>query len=85
LKLTLPSTRSKVKALRASLADDPTDDPLLLGPIIAKHYKQVWKKAPSADEECMEEYLEEYDRRIDPSLIKEISLETILQAIDMAP
>jgi len=87
LKLYLPSTRTKVEALREGKDNNPTNDPAKLGPLICDYYGKIWGEASqkSSRSEDMDRYLKDYHRRIDPSLISDITLETVLNAISMAP
>ena len=86
IKVTLPSTRIKVRALRTSTDENPSSDPGIIGPVIQNHYKKIWAKCPSDKSKSkMADYLHEYNRKINLESIQQVSLEIILQAIDMAP
>jgi hypothetical protein len=63
IKLSLPSTKKRVSALRESVNDAPTSDPSRLGSIIASHYGQLWSGPTanaSARASTIEAYLDEY-------------------------
>jgi hypothetical protein len=61
LKIILPSTRSKVKALRPSVDEPPSYDPAVIGPIIRKHYKKIWAKSyPGSNKHKIASFLEDY-------------------------
>ena len=87
LKLKLPSTRTKVQALRAGPDFAPSSSPTVIGPIIKKHYGNLWSAVDTGPNRHNElrDYLEDYDRRIDPKEITECSLELVEKAIRMAP
>ena len=87
IKFTLPSTRSKVKALRPTTDGLPSTDPVVIGPVIQNHYKKIWSRCASSadDKRKMTSFLSDYDRKVKSELIKPVSLEVILQAIDVAP
>ena len=76
LQLKLPSTRSKIVALRAGPSNDPSSDLDVIGPLIQAFYGRIWRAdgvRPGLQNE-LHLYLEEYKRRIDPTEIVEISL-----------
>ena len=87
LKLTLPSTRTKIEALKAGPDRIPSSDPLVIGPVIQEHYSNVWKLVPPGPDRNNEvsEYLSDYKRRVSDDSILELSLELVLRAIHMAP
>ena len=67
LKIILPSTRNKLKVLKATPGSEPSANPNIVGPIIKKHYQKVWENvSKGADRgEIIDEYLQGYDRTID--------------------
>jgi hypothetical protein len=87
LKLTLPSTRSKIEALRPSHDLPITDDPRTLGPLIQSHYGKIWRKVDHGRgrNTSLFSYLSSYNRVIDESKIKDITLPSILQSIHSSP
>ena len=84
IKITLPSTRPSVHALRSTLSDPPVSSPDLLGHIISDHYSSLWK-ASSSDDDFREGYLADYNKEIRSSLLNEPSLELVNRAIVLAP
>ena len=84
IKITLPSTRSSVRALRSNLSDPPVSSPELLGHIISDHYGSLWSVSDT-DEDFRENYLADYDKNIDTSLLTEPNLELVNRAIVLAP
>ena len=84
IKITLPSTRPSVHALRSTLSDPPVSSPDLLGHIISDHYSSLWK-ASSSDDDFREGYLADYNKEICSSLLNEPSLELVNRAIVLAP
>ena len=87
LKLSLPSTRTKIEALRVGPDRIPSTDPSLIGPVIQDHYGKLWRAADvgGGRPEALDEYLNDYDRKVDPGEILEITLELVQKAIRMAP
>ena len=87
LKVKLPSTRTKIQALRVGPDKTPSSNPDLIGPLIKDHYDKIWKAAtvPSDRQASLDAYLSDYDRCIDPSKIIDINLELVEKAIHMAP
>ena len=55
--------------------------------MIKEHYGKIWKAAEFGEnrQEDLMKYLDDYDRRIDPSDILEIDIELVEKAIRMAP
>ena len=87
LKLKLPSTRSKIEVLRVGPDKVPSNDPADIGPLIRDHYGKIWKAADVGPnrQENLRDYLEDYDRWINPDDILEIDLDLAQKAIHMAP
>ena len=87
LKFKLPSTRTKIEALRVGPDKTPSNRPAEIGPLIREHYGKIWKAAEFAEDrqEKLEDYLSNYDRRIDPKDILDIDIELVEKAIRMAP
>ena len=87
LKLTLPSSRTKISALRTSTSSPPSSSPSVIGPIISSHYSKIWSPMVQGLERSpfLNSYLDDYDRTIDSSLITAPSLDLVLQAIHLAP
>ena len=87
LKLLLPSTRTKIEALRVGPDNLPSADPSLIGPVIQEHYSKIWRAADVGigRQDRLAEYLCDYDRRVDPDEILEVTLELVQKAIRMAP
>ena len=88
LKISLPSTRSKIVALRSDSDSPLVDDEAQLGPIIKSHYKKIWRKVafdPHMRASSLQSFLARYTNKIDPSLVERPTLETVLRAIHMAP
>jgi hypothetical protein len=87
LKLTLPSTRNKIQALRVGVDKTPSSDPSMIGPLIRDYYGKVWKAADVGDnrKEVLRDYLEDYNRLIDHNDLVEINIDLVPKAIRMAP
>ena len=87
LKLILPSTRSRITALRPSPDLPISDDPSIIGPIIQSHYQKIWEKVDLGKSRGADirSYLSSYDRKIDDSAVKDITLTSILQSIHLSP
>jgi len=83
----LPSTRTKIEALRVGPDKIPSADPNLIGPVIQEHYSKIWRAVDVGidRQEKLNEYLNDYDRRVDPGEILEVTLELVQKAIRMAP
>ena len=87
LKLKLPSTRTKIEALRCGPDKAPSNDPNVIGPLIQNYYGKIWsavETGPGRQEE-LRSYLEDYDRQVEPDEILDISIELVRKAILMAP
>ena len=85
IKLTLPSSQFTIKMLRPHPNADPSDDPDILGGVIQKHYGALWNDDSTNNEDCISDYLDDYDKRIDLNLFKDLSLELIARAVASAP
>ena len=87
LKLKLPSTRTKIDALRVGPNKTPSNDPAEIGPLIQGYYGRLWQAADVGPDrqEKLQDYLVDYNRRIDPCEVVAMSLELVQQAIHMAP
>jgi hypothetical protein len=85
IKLTLPSSQSTIKMLRPCADGEPSDDPDVLGNIIQKHYGTLWSDDCIDNDACINDYLDDYDKRIDPSLVKNLNLELVARAVANAP
>jgi len=87
LKLKLPSTRVKVEALRVGPDKTPSTDPKKIAPLIQSHYGKIWKAADTGPDrqEKLRVYLDDYDRRIVPGDILDLTLELVQKAIHLAP
>ena len=85
LKFVLPSSKHNITSLRASPDEPPTSDQNLLGSIIRGHWQPVWAPAPITDHTEREgiicDYLNNYPRRIDRSLIRNLHTDLFLEAI----
>jgi ribonuclease HI len=85
IKLSLPSTKKRVSALRASRSDEPTSDPIELGQIIEDHYGKLWS-GPSADAAVLrgriaDEYLDDYQCPLPLNPLPELTIEHVKKAI----
>ena len=63
IKLSLPSTKKRVSALRVSTSDTPTSEPGRLGEIIMAHYGKLWSgptDAACSRSETINNYLDDY-------------------------
>ena len=87
LKLKLPSTRSKIDVLRVGPNKTPSNDPLEVGPLIQDYYGKIWSAVDVGPDRQnnLREYLDDYDRRVEPDDVLEISLDLVRKAILMAP
>jgi hypothetical protein len=87
IKLKLPSTRTKIEALRCGPDKSPSNDPNLIGPLIQKHYGKIWSRTDFGPDRHGElrSYLSDYNRRIEPDEILDVSLDLVRKAILMAP
>ncbi len=87
LKFKLPSTRTKIEALRVGPEKTPSNKPAEIGPLIQEHYGRIWKSAEVGEnrQESLDYYLKDYDRRIDPKDVLEIDIGLVENAIRMAP
>ena len=85
LKFVLPSSKHNITSLRTSPDEPPTSDQDQLGSIIRGHWQPVWAPVPITDHTEREgiicEYLNNYSRRIDHSLIKNLHADLFLEAI----
>jgi len=84
IKLSLPSTKKRVSALRASSNDAPTSDPGRLGSIIATHYGQLWSgpsTVASTRASTIDAYLDEYICPDVARALPYLSIEHIKKAI----
>ena len=65
----------------------PSNDPKLIGPLIQNHYGKIWQAADTGPnrQEKLQAYLVDYDRRVAPEDILDVSLELVQKAIHMAP
>ena len=65
----------------------PSSDPSLVGPVIVDHYSKIWRAVDVGDNrsEVLDDYLADYDRKVNPDEILDITLELVLKAIRMAP
>ena len=92
IKLSLPSTKKRVTALRESAADTPTSDPSKLGSIVSAHYGKLWS-GPTTDSatrsRMIDAYLDDYicpeNARSLPKLALEHVKEAILSSGNSAP
>lgn len=85
IKLILPSSQSTVRMLRPDQDSEPSDDPDQLGDIIHAHYGALWEKEEKNNDAFTADYLSDYDKIIDASLINKPSLELIARAVVNAP
>ena len=87
LKFKLPSTRTKIEALRVDPDKTPSNCPEEIGSLIKEHYGKIWKGAELVENRQgkLRDYLADYDRCIDPNDILEIDIELVEKAIHMAP
>ncbi len=65
----------------------PSNKPSEIGPLIRDHYGKIWKAVDAADnrQQALREYLNDYDRHIDPNDILEVNIELVEKGIRMTP
>ena len=83
VKLTLPSTRTRLTALRPDLHSDPTSDPDGMSEIAVRCWSTIWAER-SRREECVEpeEFFQDYSRTIPSGVMPVLpSLEQVEKAI----
>ena len=87
LKLKLPSTRTKIQALRVGPDNSPSSDPSKIGPVIQNYYGKIWQAVETGHDrrDNLRDYLEDYDRSVNPNDILEVTLDLVQTAIRMAP
>ena len=83
IKLALPSTRTRLTALRPDLHSDPTSDPDEMSEIAGRYWSTIWA-ARSREDECVEpeEYYQDYSRTIPSGVMPVLpSLDQVAKAI----
>ena len=85
IKVCLPSTRKRLRALRASLNDPISDSPPEMGAIIKIFWGGLWEeetlKPGSKRDKLAQKLLKKFHKRIDLTLIQKPTIETVTKVI----